>query len=159
MAATALLDFGAVDLSREVVSIETIRTINKQRGRMEILQGLLHFDEEGDLIVGYRDVGKDEWWVDDHIPGRPVYPGVLMIEGAAQLCSYDFLRRHPEHQGTFVGYGGLNETRFRGIVSPGQRIIWAARAMRIRRTMFTYQSQAFCGEKLVFESEIMGVIV
>jgi 3-hydroxyacyl-[acyl-carrier-protein] dehydratase len=72
---------------------------------MEQLTGILMFDPEQSLIVGYKDVKADEFWVRGHIPGRPLLPGVLMCECAAQLCSYYYSRA--TSQSRFVGFGGM----------------------------------------------------
>lgn len=159
MPSSPLIDFDALDLSREVVPIEGVRQVCQQRGRMEILQGVLHSDLEGRLMVGYRDLTPDDWWAADHVPGRPIFPGVLMIEGAAQLCTYDYIRRSEDLTGSFVGYGGVDRVRFRGVVQPPARILWACRLQRLRERMFTYATQAFVDRKLVYEGEILGVVV
>ena len=43
---------------------------------------------EKSQILGYKDVTDNEFWIRGHIPGRPLMPGVIMIEAAAQLCSF-----------------------------------------------------------------------
>jgi 3-hydroxymyristoyl/3-hydroxydecanoyl-(acyl carrier protein) dehydratase len=159
MPAQPLIDFDAVDLSRDVVSMDEVRQACKQRNRFEMLDGVLHFDLEGNRIVGYKDIHADDWWASDHIPGRPIFPGVLQCEGAAQLCTYDFMQRNEAHKDSFVGFAGMNKTRFRGIVVPPSRLIWAAEVRNIRSKMFTYYAQGFVDRKLVFETEIMGVVV
>ena len=70
-------------------------------------------------MAGYRDVRDDEFWVRGHIPGRPIFPGVLMIETAAQLVGYYAMSKMPS-QG-FLGFGGVEDVKFRGTVVPGQR--------------------------------------
>jgi 3-hydroxymyristoyl/3-hydroxydecanoyl-(acyl carrier protein) dehydratase len=159
LAKPSLVDVDAVDLTRVLHGIDEIRLHCKQRGRMEMLEGIVHEDMESGLVVGFRDIRADDWWAADHIPGRPIFPGVLQAEGAAQLCSFDFLRRHPALQGKFVGFAGLNDTRFRGMVEPGVRLHWAGKVHRVRSTMFTYKAEGFVGRDLVFETEIMGVIM
>ena len=49
--------------------------------------------------------------------------------------------------------------RFRGVVEPPCRLIWVGEVRSIRKTMFTYYAQGFVDRKLVFETEIMGVVV
>jgi 3-hydroxyacyl-[acyl-carrier-protein] dehydratase len=124
-----------------------------------MLDGLLHFDLESNLVVGFKDIHADDWWAGGHVPGRPIFPGVLQCEGAAQVCTFDFMHRRPDLEGAFVGFAGMNKTRFRGIVEPPCRMIWAGAVGNIRTTMFTYQAQGFVDRKLVFETEIMGVVV
>lgn len=159
MASRPILDFDALDLSEVVAGKEQVLEVLKQRGTFEMLDGILHLDEESNLIVGYKDVRADDWWAADHIPGRPLFPGALMVEGAAQLCTFDFLKRRPEMVGQFVGFGGMNNTRFRTAVEPDCRLLLAGRVDRIRSRMFHYYAQGFVDRTLAFETEIMGVIV
>ena len=159
MPAAALVDLESLDLSRTVVDAEGVRALCLQRNRFAMLDGILHFDPTTELIVGFKELALSDWWTEDHIPGRPIFPGALQIEGAAQLCTYHFLYRHPELRHKFVGFGGLNDTRFRGIVTPPGRMLFVARPVRVRPTMFTYQAQGFVERKLVLETEILGVIL
>lgn len=157
MAAEPLIDAAAFADAPTCVEAGPIYEICKQRGRFALLDGLLQFEPQGELIVGFKDLDASQWWAEDHIPGRPLFPGVLMIEAAAQLCTYDFMHRRSDLEGAFVGFGGLNGTRFRGMVEPPARMIWAGKVQRLRKTMFTYQTQGFAAGKLVFETEILGV--
>src|SRR5260370_41120418 len=88
---------------------------------MEQLHAIIHMDTEKHIIVGYKDVRSDEFWVRGHFPGYPLLPGVLMCEAAAQLCSY-YSATHGLSQGDFIGFGGLENIRFRGQVRPGDRL-------------------------------------
>lgn len=158
MASEPLIDFETLDLSKTVVTKAEVLKVLQQRGRFEMVDGLLYFDTEGDLVVGYKDIVAGDWWTTDHIPGRPLFPGVLMIEASAQVCTFDFMHR-TEHKDIFVGFGGVNNTRFRATVEPGCRLVIAGQLQRIRSRMFTYQAQGFVDQKMVFESEILGVVV
>src|SRR5690606_31456615 len=71
-------------------------------------------------IIGYKDVTADEFWVEGHIPGRPLFPGVLMIEAGAQLAS--FYTKHVLKWPGFVGFGGVDRVKFRQQVLPGSRL-------------------------------------
>jgi len=82
-----------------------------------------------------------------------------MCEAAAQLCSYDYLRKHTLPPGSFLGFGGMDATRFRGVVQPDCRMILVARPERLRSRMFTYSAQGFVGRDLVFETQILGILV
>src|SRR5439155_1423154 len=75
-------------------------------------------DPENHRIVGYKDVRADEFWVRGHMPGMPLLPGVLMCEAAAQLCSYYIMTQGLMGEGNIVGFGGLENVRFRAAVRP-----------------------------------------
>lgn len=158
MASQPLIDFDTFDLSKTVVQKAEVLEVLQQRGRFEMVDGLLHFDTSGDIVVGYKDVRKDDWWASDHIPGRPLFPGVMMIEASAQICTFDFMHRS-EKKDIFVGFGGINNTRFRATVEPDCRLVIVGKLARIRSRMFTYQAQGFVDQKMVFESEVLGVVV
>lgn len=154
-----LIDFERVDLGRVLFPQSEIQRLCKQRGTFALLDGILLFDPSHDLIVGYKDLTPGDWWAGDHIPGRPIFPGALQAEGAAQLASFDYLKRRPEKVGCFLGFAGLEGVRFRGIVSPPARIVWAARVKKLRNSLFVYDAQGFVERERVFEGEILGMIL
>ena len=88
MAPSLLYDLSTVDMNGIVVPIEGIRETIPQRFEMEMLSGIVHIDLPNDTIIGVKDITDHEFWVRGHIPGRPLMPGVMMIECAAQLCAY-----------------------------------------------------------------------
>lgn len=159
MPTTPLIDFETLDLSRTIAGKEDLRRVLKQRNRFEMLDGILHIAPKGELVVGFKDIRADDWWASDHIPGRPIFPGALMIETAAQICSYAFSTNAPGMEGAFIGFGGLDGTRFRGVVAPPSRMIFVGQLKRMRSRMFTYATQGFVDRELVFETDVMGVVV
>src|ERR1700736_83541 len=82
------LDLATLDLNRVLADADAIRKINPQRFEMEQLTAIVYVDPEQHIVVGYKDVGVDEFWVRGHMPDYPLLPGVLMCEAAAQLCCY-----------------------------------------------------------------------
>ena len=61
------------------------------------------------------------------MPDYPLLPGVLMCEAAAQLCRYYIMQHSGLLQGDFIGFGGLENVRFRGPVRPGDRLVLVAK--------------------------------
>ena len=159
MPSQPLVDLSTLDLSRVLVGPDEVRQLCPQRKRFALLDSVLHISEDRSLVVGCKDLTGDDWWAADHIPGRPIFPGVLQLEAAAQLAAWHFLSFHAVDKSQFVGFGGLNETRFRGIVTPPACLLLVAKPVRVRSTMFTYAAQAFVEGKLVMETEILGVSV
>jgi len=159
MPTAPLLDFSTIDLTRTAATHAEIYRLLKQSGSFALLDGILHFDPSTPLVVGFKEIRAEDWWARDHIPGRPLFPGALMIETAAQLCAWDYMKRSELAPDVFVGFGGLENTRFRGIVEPGRRMIFAGEVKRIRSRMFTYAAQGFVDGCLVFETDVLGVVV
>jgi 3-hydroxyacyl-[acyl-carrier-protein] dehydratase len=123
---------------------------------MEQLHAIVHVDPAQHLVIGYKDVTADEFWVRGHIPGDPLLPGVLMCEAAAQLCSY-YITTHGPNPGEFIGFGGMDNVRFRGRVRPGDRLVLVAKALRIHRRGSTFNVQGFVGPTMVFQGDVMGM--
>jgi 3-hydroxyacyl-[acyl-carrier-protein] dehydratase len=159
MATQLLLDISTIDLDKIVADRDELLSKLSQRGTFEMLGGVCYRDPEAEFIVGYKDIRSDDWWAPDHIPGRPLFPGAMMIEASAQLCTYDYLLRGTADPTKFIGFGGVDATRFRGPVEPDGRMYFVGRVKRIRRSLFTYYAQGFYRDKMVFESEIMGVVL
>lgn len=150
-----LFDLADIDLDRVILDQEAIRGINPHRGDMEHLNGINWFDDHG-RIVGYKDVRHDEFWVPGHIPGRPILPGVLMIEAAAQISS---LYIHHVYKKTgFVGFGGVESCKFRLPVTPGCRLYLMVQQSEARHRRFTSQAQGLVNGQVVFETTIVGTI-
>ncbi len=135
--------------------IEEIRTRNQQRYEMEHLTAIIHFDREKQVVAGYKDVTDQEFWVRGHLPGRPLLPGVIMLEASAQLCSFFQLTIQPD--APFFGFGGLDDVRFRGTVVPGDRLYLVAQALDIKPRRGYYQTQGFVNGKMVVESKVLGI--
>jgi 3-hydroxyacyl-[acyl-carrier-protein] dehydratase len=154
-----LIDLATLDLRRVVAGRKELDAVLKQRGRFEMVDGVSHMDLENGLVVGYKEIRRGDWWASDHIPGRPLFPGALMVEAAAQLCTFHFLNLHPELENVFIGFGGLDEVRFRLAVEPDCRLILVGKVMRERSRMFIYDAQGFVGQQLAFECAIRGVVV
>ncbi len=157
-----LVELENLDLSRTVFTVADMQKVLQQRGTFSLIHGILHLDPKtSDLVVGYHDVRADEWWARDHIPGRPIFPGVLMVEASAQLGSFDFFQRHPEIPLTFIAFTGIDSTRFRATVEPPCRLFFVGKATKSRvhggKVMFGYQFQGLVEGKIVYEAEVSGM--
>jgi 3-hydroxyacyl-[acyl-carrier-protein] dehydratase len=153
-----LVDLSKIDVERVVVDLEGIRRCIPQRHEMEQLDAIVRFDPTERLIVGYKDVRSDEFWVRGHIPGRPLFPGVLMLEAAAQLSSV-YIGLALEKKDLFIGFGAADRVKFRGTVAPGDRFLLIGKCQALRTRAAVFDVQGFVGGKLVFEARVTGVQV
>ncbi len=161
MAPPLLVDLATLDLDAVQLPIEAIRDLNPHRYEMEQLSGVIHLDPAAGEVVAYKDVGDGEFWVRGHIPGRPLFPGVLMIEAAAQMCSLYYKTVQADER--FLGFGGVDQVKFRGQVAPGDRLILLGRAREIRRRRAVFDTQGVVRQgadrpfRLVYEGRITGM--
>ena len=118
MASATLFDISAIDLSQTICDSACLDQFLPQTGPMRQCDRIVWANEDYKKCVGIKDVRHDEFWVDHHIKGRPLYPGVLMIEASAQCASWQFRHRY-KHLG-FLGFlgafGAFRALRVRVIV-------------------------------------------
>ena len=150
-----LFDISGIDLNHVAFDKSFISEVNPHRGHFELLDAIVHADEVGERMIGYTDVKEDEFWVAGHIPGRPLFPGVLMMEAAAQLSS--FYVKHIMKWPGFIGFGGVDKVRFRQAVVPGQRLYILLQKIWVRHGRCGCAVQGLVNGTMVFEGEIIGV--
>ncbi len=151
-----IIDPSEYDLDNAVADIEDIRRYNRQRFEMEQLTAIAYDDAERNICVGYKDTGPDDFWFRGHMPDMPIMPGVIMCESAAQLASYH-TQKHKLMDAAAVGFGGLKNVRFRGVVHPGERFVVVAQLLKLRRTMLSCQFQCFVNENMVCDGVLKGI--
>ena len=158
MPPAAFVDLSEIDLNTLVFDRDAVRALNPHRYEFDLLHGVIAYDPEQGLIVGQHRAAEDAFWARGHIPGRPIFPGVLMIETAAQLCSFYWNETLPD-QTSFFGFGGIESTRFRGVVKPGDQLVIVGKSVQLKLRRAIFDTQGFVDNKMVFESRIIGVPV
>jgi 3-hydroxyacyl-[acyl-carrier-protein] dehydratase len=152
-----LFDISGIDLTKVVADIDTIRKYNPQRFEMEQLTAIVHEDDVHHRCIGYKDITPDDFWVRGHMPGMPLMPGVIMLEAIAQMCSY-FVQKYDLLGAAMVGFGGLEEVRFRDPVLPGDRLYLLCQLDKVRRgRMIVSRFQGIVGETVSVEGILKGV--
>ena len=149
-------DVAHLDLGRVLVDREAIRKVNPQRFEMEQLDAIVFCDPAQHVIVGYKDVRADEFWVHGHMPDYPLLPGVLICEAAAQLAGY-YIVSQKLMGGDFLGFGGMENVRFRAPVYPGSRLVLVAKMTKFNRRQTVSNVQGFVNNVMVFHGDIVGV--
>jgi 3-hydroxyacyl-[acyl-carrier-protein] dehydratase len=151
-----LFDISKIDLNHVAFNAEEIEKTNPHRGHMRLIDGMIHVSEDNMQAVAYKDCRHDEFWVAGHIPGRPIYPGVLMIESAAQLSSFVTLRAW--EKGNFMGFIAADGWKFRNVVLPGQRLILLGKMVELRPGRRSIvEVQGLVDGQQVFEGRITGM--
>ena len=150
-----LFDLSPIDLSGTVFGPEEIRKRNAQRYEMEMLDRVVHFDPELGRSVAVRRIRPDEFWARGHFPGQPVFPGVLMIESAGQLCSFFYCEKFGSER--VMGFAACDNAKFRGRVVPGDQIVLLAQGVELRPRIAIFDTQAVVRDEIVFEGRIVGM--
>ena len=147
-----------LDFDSPLHDLQEIRKVNPQRHEMEQLTGILHIDRENNRIVGYKEVTDKEFWIQGHMPGFPLMPGVIMCECAAQLGGF-YARKFDLLKGDFLGFGGMENVKFRAPVRIGNRLVLMARVASIRAggRRIEFEFQGYVDGQLVFSGTTIGV--
>jgi len=155
-----IFDLDELDLNFDepLYSLEDIREVNPQRHEMEQLTGIVCFDPERQALIGFKDVTHNEFWSRGHMPDFALMPGVVMCECAAQLGGF-YARKSSLIKGDFLGFGGMDNVRFRTPVRPDCRLILMARVQAVRAAgrRVEFEFQGYVTDQLVFSGTMIGV--
>lgn len=156
MPAEIIFDLTGIDLDTRILSREDIARVNAHRGEMALLDAIVWLDEGLSRGVALHEVRHDAFWVAGHIPGRPIMPGVLMIEAGAQLASFIFFKRTAIQ--SFAGFTRIEDVAFRGQVVPGDRLYLLCKEVKFSPKRFITDIQGLVNGHIVFEGRITGLM-
>lgn len=152
-----LYHFDTFDVNKPIYTTEEIRAINPQRFEMEQLDGVLLVDTVNHGAVGYKNVTDKEFWCRGHMPDFPLMPGVILCEAAAQMAGF-YARKYNLLGGDYLGFGGMNDVRFRAPVFPGKQLVLMAQLKKLRKGILAeFKFQGFVDQVMVFSGEMLGM--
>jgi 3-hydroxyacyl-[acyl-carrier-protein] dehydratase len=126
------------------------------RDVMFMLDSVVWHADDFTLAVAAKKIRDDEFWCKGHIPGRPILPGVLMVESGAQLASIMYYARVKTDK--FAGFTRIEDTAFRGMVVPGDTLYLVTREVKFSMRRFVADVQGIVDDKIVFESRVTGML-
>ncbi len=140
-----------------VIENDEIQRYLPHRFPMLLVDRILEIDEATGKVVGLKNVSANEPYFQGHFPGRPIMPGVLIIEAMAQVGAVALLRR-PEFQGKMALFAAIDKARFRRMVVPGDRLRIEVEPKGMRGRIGKSEAKAYVDDRLVAEAELMFAI-
>jgi 3-hydroxyacyl-[acyl-carrier-protein] dehydratase len=125
---------------------ETIEAILPHRAPFLLIDEVVEL-EPGSRVVAMRAVRSDDWWVPGHFPGRPVMPGVLIVEAMAQTGAVAVLAEE-QNRGRIAFFAGIDDCRFKRIVEPGDVLRLTCEIGQVRGPIGRGRATAHVGDAL-----------
>jgi 3-hydroxyacyl-[acyl-carrier-protein] dehydratase len=143
---------------KTVFNVEEIQKLLPHRYPFALVDRIIEY-VPGKRAVGIKNVTFNEPHFQGHFPGRPMMPGVLIVEAMAQVGGI-VLTQLPELEGGLFLFAGIDKVRFRRPVVPGDRLIMTVELLCVKRRRFgKMQARTVVDGQLVSEGELMFSLV
>ncbi|MDR0970833.1 MAG: bifunctional UDP-3-O-[3-hydroxymyristoyl] N-acetylglucosamine deacetylase/3-hydroxyacyl-ACP dehydratase [Bacteroidales bacterium] len=140
-----------------VYSITDIKKFLPHRFPMLLVDKIIETGD--DYVVGIKNVTGNEDFFNGHFPSEPVMPGVLIVEAMGQTGGILVLKDYPDPENYTTYFLKIDGVKFRGKVVPGDTLIFRLFLTEpVRRGLVKMKGEAYVGNKLVMEAELMAQI-
>ncbi|MDJ0717898.1 MAG: 3-hydroxyacyl-ACP dehydratase FabZ [Prochloraceae cyanobacterium] len=140
--------------NQQIFTVEEIQQLIPHRYPFALVDRIIEY-VPGKKAVGIKSVTFNEPYFPGHIPGKPIMPGVMMVEAMAQVGGF-ILTQLPGMKDTFFGFAGIDKTRFRRQVIPGDRLIMTVELLSFKRNRIAkMKGNGSVDGQLAVESEML----
>jgi 3-hydroxyacyl-[acyl-carrier-protein] dehydratase len=143
---------------KQIYTVEEIYELLPHRYPFALVDRIIEY-VPGKKAVGIKNVTLNEPYFPGHIPGRPIMPGVMMVEAMAQVGGF-ILTQLPGMKGKFFAFAGIDGVRFRRPVVPGDRLVMSLELLSFKRNRIAkMQGSGLVEEQLVVEGEMLFSLI
>jgi len=139
-----------------MIEIDEILTLIPHNFPFLLVDRIIEYEPEK-RIVGIKNVTFNEPFFPGHFPGKPIMPGVLIVEALAQTAGILAFKSFPDLKGD-VRFIGIDSARFRKPVTPGDQLRLVLEVVKHRREIWVFDGAAFVEDKKVAEAQIMATL-
>ena len=140
---------------RYCIDVEGIMERIPHRTPFLLIDGILRC-QPGESIVAVKNVSFNEPYFLGHFPGHPVMPGVLIVEAMAQAAGVLIWESIPAEERNFILYlVGVEKTRFKHPVRPGDRLVLTVELVSRRRNFWRFHATAEVDGRLMASTQFL----
>ena len=144
--------------SQPTMDVQQIFEFLPHRYPMLLVDRILEV-EEGERIVGLKNVTINEPFFNGHFPGHPIMPGVLIVEAMAQTGGLLMMSEMENVAEKVIYFMSLDDVKWRKPVVPGDQLIFEVELVKRRRTILKMHGVAKVDGVTVAEATMMATVM